>query len=1303
MDYRNAAARVEKIMVAFNVVERFRHQHDLGTYRRRLANEIGQDILVRLIPAVLDLPLPLVGADGNHCTLEQALHASRKIALLGSPGAGRRLVLQQLALRLTSGAHQEPGGGAARPPALLALPRLDDGASAPDELLASALAHEPRTHHDGLGLFRRAEPDERAAHGPLLLYGWDELGDDRRAGWRAALLALAESAPAAQVVVALPPSEPAWPSFAPLPLAPLSPELLAEWLGHLAPAEHQAAILAALAPDGPLAPLAGRLLEIALLAWLTPRAGLPKSRAELYDHALAEALGVPAGRLASAPELAELQLLAAYDERPANVGSPLLFVGADARPSFVHAQVRRYLAARQLVAEGRFELLRHVAPSERAEMALLAATIADDSSPIFAALWGAGQPHKDDLLALGRCLRERPPRAHSWTLKVAAGLARLAHGGASLCVRAAELLPEIMPALDAALPSSSPTEKGQQFALRLLDLLPSDLAAPRLLRLIFHPDTPEPFGWALADRLAEREMAEQFPPAPPAEPLSQAYWLYLQAMGDPEARAPLDPTLVPEAIRALAGSAAGATRKLRVGAALLEDPAQPPAIRLAALAMLARNEQPAVLTVIERVSGDADPEVRGAALAALNEREPERAAVALGRAATDSAALWELRLGAIERLGEHIPRGAGRLLERCALDRELPLYARMHAAAALGRHPGGATHLLQILNDASADEEVRGMAAQTLGAARHAAALPDLIRLIEQPSLSRALAIGCCAGLGALGERLAGQALLRLLERGHNDTERSIAAIRALGQLGDLEAAEPLGRLLGGEALFRFQRGLEPRLVEQSVESCLHDPEIPRPIARRLSLAVAGITSSARPTTLLEFLTSEADAVRAAAAQALAAIGGNSARAALIAALLDGGTAGATAQVIAALAEVEGQDSAEALGYLLDDRQQDPLTSWLIVQQLTDHPAGEDAMRRVLARADVDSFTRGTLAEGLGQRRALAAIEDLRAIAEDSAGLPQLRAQSVQALGLMDDPAVEPILFRLIGDERVEEPLRGLAAENLPQQLSDEGRRALRELLRHERPAMPLALGALKALGRARDREALPLLLRYAQDESPAVAQSAIAALTELGDGSMAPMLVRITQSASADHALRLQAVGALLQIGGPGYRPLLRVYLSQGALPFRLLALEHLIGGGAPADELLALLADRGLPSALRLRLLDAFAGDTAAAPTLAGILQDADDDLQIRALAAEALGQMRCEKEAPTLIRLAASQSTPVALRLRCIDAARAIGETAAWATLSQLAEDHAQPAAVRDSAAQALRRAVAERQESLARSSS
>jgi HEAT repeat protein len=215
-------------------------------------------------------------------------------------------------------------------------------------------------------------------------------------------------------------------------------------------------------------------------------------------------------------------------------------------------------------------------------------------------------------------------------------------------------------------------------------------------------------------------------------------------------------------------------------------------------------------------------------------------------------------------------------------------------------------------------------------------------------------------------------------------------------------------------------------------------------------------------------------------------------------------------------------------------------------------------------------------------------------------------------------------------------------------------------------------------------------MLRYGQDENAEIAQAAITALTDLGDGSVAPMLVRITHQTGADHTLRLQAAGVLLRIGGDGYRPLLRGYIEQGPLPLRLLALEHLIASGTATDDLLAMLASPDWPATLRLRLLEYFAGDLAAAPVLTEILTARSDQVQLRALAAEALGQMRWADALPALAELAQQPAAPPALRLRCIDALGRIGGNSAWLALSELAEREDLPPILRNGALQALRRA-------------
>jgi HEAT repeat protein len=322
----------------------------------------------------------------------------------------------------------------------------------------------------------------------------------------------------------------------------------------------------------------------------------------------------------------------------------------------------------------------------------------------------------------------------------------------------------------------------------------------------------------------------------------------------------------------------------------------------------------------------------------------------------------------------------------------------------------------------------------------------------------------------------------------------------------------------------------------------------------------------------------------------------------------------------------------------------------------------------------------------------MSALTPLRHLAENATVDLHLRSQAVLGLGLLDDPTTETILIRLIGDANEDITLRGLAAEYLPAQLSAEGRRFLRDMLRAERLPTPLVIGALRTLGRVRDHEALPLMLRHCQGTAGEVAQAAIDALADLGDGSVAPVLVRISQQSNTDHALRLQAVSALLRIGGDGYLPLLRAYLHQGALPFRMLALEALLASRATTSDLLPILSNTSWPLAMRLRLLDFFAGDTAAAPALIGLLDSADDLLQLRMLAAETLGRLRYPAAAAALIRHAEHADAPPTLRLRCLTALEKLNDAEGWAAISRVAEDPAQPAVLRAAAEHALCTAAA-----------
>ncbi|HWQ12670.1 MAG TPA: HEAT repeat domain-containing protein, partial [Roseiflexaceae bacterium] len=368
----------------------------------------------------------------------------------------------------------------------------------------------------------------------------------------------------------------------------------------------------------------------------------------------------------------------------------------------------------------------------------------------------------------------------------------------------------------------------------------------------------------------------------------------------------------------------------------------------------------------------------------------------------------------------------------------------------------------------------------------------------------------------------------------------------------------------------------------------------------------------------------------------------------------------------AALAAVAGP---MALGELLGAPEVPQAVRWRIVQRLASEPAGEDVLRTTLVDERIDPFTRGALAEAIGRRGAASSLLALSALARDPHGDPHVQTQAVAALGMLNEPAAEVVLLRIFDDPAASEELRGQAAAALPRALGDEGRRALRNALRTERVAEPIVAGALSALGRAGDRESLALALRYCLDERPAVVRAAIGALADIGEETVTPVLARTAQSPGVDQALRVQAIGALLRLGGHEHRLLLQPYLAHRSPLIQLLALDELCAAGVPAGELLALLVDRGRSLPLRLRALERVAAAPEAAPALADLLAS-DDDLQLRCRAAMALGAQGAMDAAPVLAAVADAEGTDDALRFRCIEALGRLGGRVAWESLSRLA---------------------------------
>jgi len=193
------------------------------------------------------------------------------------------------------------------------------------------------------------------------------------------------------------------------------------------------------------------------------------------------------------------------------------------------------------------------------------------------------------------------------------------------------------------------------------------------------------------------------------------------------------------------------------------------------------GDQPTVDGLLRAATTDDDPEVRGAAVDALD---------AIGEAALEQL-LKELTGGGDDAEAEWV---TARKFAR-ALEADRP-ELRMAAANALGRldDASGLQPLVGALDDE--DERVRLRAAQACGTFADPRAIPGLRDALgdEDPRVRRAAA----NALGTIGTDEALSPLLDLLDDGDESIRRIAAG--ALGKASNPEPVEPLARALGDES-----------------------------------------------------------------------------------------------------------------------------------------------------------------------------------------------------------------------------------------------------------------------------------------------------------------------------------------------------------------------------------------------------------------------------------------------------------------------------------------------------------------------
>ncbi len=309
----------------------------------------------------------------------------------------------------------------------------------------------------------------------------------------------------------------------------------------------------------------------------------------------------------------------------------------------------------------------------------------------------------------------------------------------------------------------------------------------------------------------------------------------------------------------------------------------------------------------------------------------------------------------------------------------------------------------------------------------------------------------------------------------------------------------------------------------------------------------------------------------------------------------------------------------------------------------------------------------------LGEMKARNAVPGLLKLLEDAD--PITRANAAVALGTIGgEEVLAPLLARLKDPDAV-------AVRSIAHGLALLGdRRAipgLRDLLKDTR----YSSSAAEALGTLGAREAIPDLIRLAENpESDALIEAA-AALAKLNATESVRALV--PHLGSKDDDVRAQALASLGLLGARGSAPAVRVRLKDKAEEVRTAAALAL-GRLKDADSLPALveaLSDESEDvQAEAYRAIEAI-GPSAVSPSLIKLLRDAGKPLPSRRSAALLL---RGESAGPELRAVAAVKEEPVELRASCVFALGAAGDGGAVEPfLADPAEE------VRNSAAMALGR--------------
>lgn len=1210
--------------------------------RERLRELLACEPVVRFLPALLQMPLGLEPLPEPAAILA----TPTPLALCGPPASGRTLALLQVVERWCANESAVP---------LLYV-----------SLVADDTIHLPP--RDGLAnaIVRAGWPlalVEGKRPGILLLDDWESLPADRRIAWRSFLITAAREWTALRVVVALPEGE-SWPGYRRL-IFPNDDRVRRVWIERLSPQADQASALESLRFGNPSRTVS--LADLALLALTFPDHGLPSSRIQLYTRAY--------DQVRSALEAADEASL------------PTVKVG--------RALLRQFRLARAFAGGVDIAGLGVLPPVERATVAALVAGLLGDPAPVLAALWDGAAPEAANLAACIACLAELPDQAPRWGLRLLEYLSR-----PNAAVGEREALMGLVPLLyrilaTAALPDPDRTCE----VLRALHTaLPP--APGRWLPLTDNPQVPATLRWEAADLMVGDALAGEQLVAVPTQADATALQVraYLAVTAVAGGASLLATPLLCEGAAALLNNLEAGERRMTLARAVLAEEALP--VELRTLAVQAVGDQRA----IEQVLRSPSAALRQAALARLRSSAPAQATAVLVAALSAPEVALTLRLEVLETLASlDYPTAWGALI-RSILDARLPLSCRLRGVKLIAdRGTVGCQALRQILAAPGLPSPLRMAAADYLAHLGDEGALPILRRILERdtsPWLRRRAA----QALGALGRRpgLADQAAAALiagLRRAGVDAHLVVQIAQALGRSGADAALPPLRALLAPALAALLRSAWERRAPDLALQPAYTWPNLDLSDEVRAALLDAlaeGETIADPPTGLAELCERQAAAIAVAAARALAdlACARPDLQSVVVKLLYQTVTNDPRLDVIRAALDgmMVLNEGVARLAALLDDDIAATSVGWLAVERLSQSEAGRAALVQRFHTSN--PLLRSAMINALGGRRE--ALSAIRRLARATGADLYLRRVAVAALANFTAPEAVATLAELASDQAEPDEIRMLAASSLSPTPLSEVRLRLQRALHAPQTPVGVQVALARALARCGEREALAILLRFAQSESSAVAVKALEALAELADDTIEPILVAISQNHLTPPNVRLAAVTALLRRSGPTYLALLRPYLNAAALPLRLQAYATLAAVNPDDPQLGAPLSDRAAPLSLRLQALKHLAARDPTAPALIAALTSADEEIQVRLAAADALAQGGAaapEALAAPLTKAYEQAPSPPLLRRRCIRSLSALARgsgpvaEAALERLSALADDPAQPAEHRHWAGEAL----------------